>query len=158
MKMLDIVVKDAITTDLTPTTRDKNIGELLDMLVASGSVAEELRDEFLKAIIKRENRGSTGFGHGVAVPHIKHEKIDAMAVAIGVCKDGIDFNALDGQPVHCIFLLLSPEQRPAEHLEAMEAVFGNLSQDTFRNFLVQAKSPQDVITLLGEADASQIKS
>ncbi|MCH2149796.1 MAG: PTS sugar transporter subunit IIA [Phycisphaerales bacterium] len=158
MKMLDIVVKDAITTDLTPTTRDKNIGELLDMLVASGSVAEELRDEFLKAIIKRENRGSTGFGHGVAVPHIKHEKIDAMAVAIGVCKDGIDFNALDGQPVHCIFLLLSPEQRPAEHLEAMEAVFGNLSQDTFRNFLVQANSPQDVITLLGEADASQIKS
>lgn len=158
MKMLDIVVKDAITTDLTPTTRDKIIGELLDMLVSSGSVNKELRDEFLKAIIKRENRGSTGFGHGVAVPHIKHEKIDSMAVAIGVCKDGIDFNALDGQPVHCVFLLLSPEQRPAEHLEAMEAVFGNLSQDTFRNFLVQANSPQDVITLLGEADASQIKN
>jgi len=158
MKMLDIVVKDAITTDLTPTTRDKIIGELLDMLVSSGSVNKELRDEFLKAIVKRENRGSTGFGHGVAVPHIKHEKIDSMAVAIGVCKDGIDFNALDGQPVHCIFLLLSPEQRPAEHLEAMEAVFGNLSQDTFRNFLVQANSPQDVITLLGEADASQIKN
>ncbi|MDG2292640.1 MAG: PTS sugar transporter subunit IIA [Phycisphaerales bacterium] len=158
MKMLDIVVKDAITTDLTPTTRDKIIGELLDMLVSSGSVNKELRDEFLKAIIKRENRGSTGFGHGVAVPHIKHGKIDSMAVAIGVCKDGIDFNALDGQPVHCVFLLLSPEQRPAEHLEAMEAVFGNLSQDTFRNFLVQANSPQDVITLLGEADASQIKN
>ena len=73
-------------------------------------------------------------------------------------KEGIDFNAHDGKHVHSIFLLLSHEQRPAEHLEEMEAVFGNLSQDTFRNFLVQANSPQDVITLLGEADASQIKS
>jgi mannitol/fructose-specific phosphotransferase system IIA component (Ntr-type) len=158
MKMLDIVVQEAITTTLTPATRDKVLGELLDLLVSSGSVNQDLRDDFLKAIIKRENRGSTGFGHGVAVPHIKHEKIDSMSLAIGVCKDGVDFNALDGQPVYCVFLLLSPDERPSEHLEAMEAVFGNLSQDTFRNFLVQATSSKDVITLLNEADANKIKN
>ena len=158
MKLLDIVVQDAINTELDPESRDKAIGTLLDMLVTAGSVSEDLRDDFLKAIIKRENRGSTGFGHGVAVPHIKHEKIQSMAVAVGVCKEGLDFNALDGQPVHCIFMLLSPEDRPAEHLEAMEAVFGNLSQDTFRKFLVQANSTEDVITLLTEADASQLNN
>jgi mannitol/fructose-specific phosphotransferase system IIA component (Ntr-type) len=153
MKMLDIVVQEAITTTLTPATRDKVLGELLDLLVSSGSVNQDLRDDFLKAIIKREN-----LGHGVAVPHIKHEKIDSMSLAIGVCKDGVDFNALDGQPVYCVFLLLSPDERPSEHLEAMEAVFGNLSQDTFRNFLVQATSSKDVITLLNEADANKIKN
>ena len=158
MKLLDIVVQDAINTELDPESRDKAIGTLLDMLVTAGSVPEDLRDEFLKAIVKRENRGSTGFGHGVAVPHIKHEKIQKMAVAVGVCKEGLDFNALDGQPVHCIFMLLSPEERPAEHLEAMEAVFGNLSQETFRKFLVQANSTEDVVTLLTEADSSQLNN
>ena len=78
MKLLDIVVQDAINTELDPESRDKAIGTLLDMLVTAGSVPEDLRDEFLKAIVKRENRGSTGFGHGVAVPHIKHEKIQKM--------------------------------------------------------------------------------
>ena len=158
MKLLDIVVQDAINTELDTESRDKAIGTLLDMLVTAGSVPEDLRDEFLKAIVKRENRGSTGFGHGVAVPHIKHEKIQKMAVAVGVCKEGLDFNALDGQPVHCIFMLLSPEERPAEHLEAMEAVFGNLSQETFRKFLVQANSTEDVVTLLTEADSSQLNN
>ena len=68
------------------------------------------------------------------VPHVKHPDIDTLTAAIGVCKDGIDFNALDGQPVHSIFLIISPEQKPEEHLEAMEAVFSHLSQDTFRSF------------------------
>ena len=104
-------------------------------------------------MIKREERGSTGFGHGVAVPHVKHTSIEKMAVAIGVSQHGIDFNALDKQPVYSVFLLLSPEHRPEDHLDAMEAIFGNLSQPTFRRFLRQATSVQDILTLLEEADA-----
>jgi PTS system fructose-specific IIA component/PTS system nitrogen regulatory IIA component len=66
---------------------------------------------------------------------------------------GIDFNSLDRQPVHSIFLLLSPEDRPEDHLNAMEALFGQLGQDRFRRFLRQAKGVDDVVTLLEEADA-----
>jgi PTS system fructose-specific IIA component/PTS system nitrogen regulatory IIA component len=153
MKLLDIVIEKAILPDLKAAQRDEAIAEVIDMLVNAGALGPKLRDEFVKAIIKREKRGSTGFGHGVAVPHVKHPAIAKMAVAIAISKSGIDFNALDKQPVFSIFLLLSPEDKPEDHLDAMEAIFGNLSQDTFRRFLRQACSVSDVMTLLEEADS-----
>lgn len=154
MKLLDIVVKDSIITQLKATSRDAAISEMIDTLVTTGAVKEEQRDEFVKAVIRRENKGSTGFGHGVAVPHVKHADIKKMHVAVANSEDGIDFKALDREPVHSIMLLLSPEDEPENHLDAMEAIFGNLSQDTFRRFLRQATSADDVITLLSEADAA----
>jgi mannitol/fructose-specific phosphotransferase system IIA component (Ntr-type) len=153
MKLLDIVVKDALIPDLESTERDEAIGEIVDALVNAGAASAELRDEFVKAIIKREKRGSTGFGHGVAVPHVKHPAITKMVVNVAVSQKGVEFNALDKQPVYSIFLLLSPEDKPEDHLDAMEAIFGNLSHETFRRFLRQAKSVDDIVTLLEEADA-----
>jgi len=153
MKLLEIVVKDAIVPNLNSTVRDDAVTELIDALVSANALSQELRDEFIKSIVKREKRGSTGFGHGVAVPHVKHSAIQDMAVAIGISQQGVEFNALDRQPVYCIFLLLSPEDRPEDHLDAMEAIFGNLSQETFRRFLRQSRSVEDVITLLEETDS-----
>lgn len=156
MKLQDIVVEKGIIPSLNATERNEAITEIIDAIVEAGTVSPDRRDEFIKAIIKRENRGSTGFGHGVAVPHIKHTSIETMSIAIGVSHHGVGFNALDGQPVFAIFLLLSPEDRPEEHLNAMEAIFGNLSQETFRRFLRQATTVQDVLTLLEEADAGAL--
>ena len=153
MKLLDIVIKDAIVPDLGAKNRDEAIEELIEALVRAGALSPELREEFVKAIVKREKRGSTGFGHGVAVPHVKHAAISNMTVAVGISREGVEFNALDRRPVHSIFLLLSPDDKPEDHLDAMEAIFGNLSQETFRRFLRQAKSAQDVVTLLEEADS-----
>ncbi|MBC8202057.1 MAG: PTS sugar transporter subunit IIA [Planctomycetes bacterium] len=152
MKLMDIVVKDAIITELIAKNRDGVITELVDSLVASGCVTEAQREDFTKAIIRRENKGSTGFGHGVAVPHVKHADIETMRIAIGNSADGVDFKALDREPVYSIVLLLSPEDQPENHLDAMEAIFSSLSQDTFRRFLRQANSPDDVLTLLTETD------
>ncbi len=153
MKLLDIIVKKAIIPNLAATDRDGAVAEIIDAMVSAGALSPKLRDEFVKAVIKRENRGSTGFGHGVAVPHVKHAAISKMAVAVAVSDGGVDFNALDRQPVYSIRLLLSPEDQPEEHLDAMEAIFGNLSMDTFRRFLRQAKSIEDVLALLEEADS-----
>ena len=153
MKLLDIVVKKAIIPNLAAAERDSAIAEAIDALVSAGALSPELRDDFIKAVVKRENRGSTGFGHGVAVPHVKHPAISKMAVAIAVSQSGVEFNALDRQPVYSIFLLLSPEDQPEEHLDAMEAIFGNLSQERFRRFLRQARSAADIVTLMEEADA-----
>jgi PTS system fructose-specific IIA component/PTS system nitrogen regulatory IIA component len=153
MKLLEIVVEKAILPTLAATERDEAIAEIVDAMVSAGAVSPELREEFVKAIIKREKRGSTGFGHGVAVPHVKHPAISKMVVAVAISAQGVEFNALDRQPVYSIFLLLSPEDKPEDHLDAMEAIFGNLSQETFRRFLRQAKDVQDVLTLLDEADA-----
>ncbi|MDG1136667.1 MAG: PTS sugar transporter subunit IIA [Phycisphaerales bacterium] len=149
---MDIVVKDAIITELKASKRDEVIAEMVDALVMSGCVTEDQRVDFTKSIIRRENKGSTGFGHGVAVPHVKHADIKTMRIAIGNSAEGIDFKALDREPVYSIVLLLSPEDQPENHLDAMEAIFSSLSQDTFRRFLRQANSSDDVLTLLTETD------
>ena len=149
---MDIVVEDAIIPELKATNRDGVITEMVDALVDAGCVTEDQRVDFTKAIVRRENKGSTGFGHGVAVPHVKHSDIKTMRIAIGNSQEGVDFKALDREPVYSIVLLLSPEDQPENHLDAMEAIFSSLSQDTFRRFLRQATSTEDVLTLLGETD------
>ncbi|MDP6311261.1 MAG: PTS sugar transporter subunit IIA [Phycisphaerales bacterium] len=158
MKLTEIVVQKAISPTLGVRTRDEVIGALMDLLVEAGEVSTDDRDDFVKAVIKRDNRGSTGFGNGVAVPHLKQASVKKVIVAIANVGDGIDFNALDGNPVHSIFLLLSPEDQPELHLEAMEAVFGSLSQETFRRFLRQATTVKEIVTLLKDADSRQLST
>ena len=156
MKLRDIVLENAIVPNMVALKRDDAIRELLDAMVASGKVSAENRDVFAKAIIARENKGSTGLNHGVAIPHTKSSSIASPIAAIGVSRSGIDFNALDKQPVYSIVLMLSPEARPELHLEAIQAVFSHLSKDQFRRFLRQATTVKDVVTLLDEADAGQV--
>ena len=92
----------------------------------------------------------------MAVPHVKHPKIRKMAAGIGISQKGVDFNALDKATVYSIVLLLSPKDKPDEHLQAMENIFSNLQKDTFRKFLRQADSKQDVLDLIQEADMQQL--
>ena len=158
MKLLDIIEKEAIEPNMDDSSRDESITLLIDRLITCKAIDAKRRDEFIKEIIKRERRGSTGFGHGVAVPHVKHPEIESLVAAIGISQQGIDFNSLDGNPVHSVFLIISPERMPEEHLEAMEAVFSNLSQETFRSFLLQAHSVDEVMTLLEEADTTGLDS
>jgi mannitol/fructose-specific phosphotransferase system IIA component (Ntr-type) len=153
MKLSELVNPKAIVPQLKGARRDEVIPEIVDALVAAGALAKSLRDEVIKHIIDREKKGSTGFGKGVAVPHVKHEKIKKMQAGIGVSGKGVDFNALDKEPVHSIILLLSPAEQPDQHLHAMESIVSNLQLDTFRRFLRQATTVAHVTDLLSEADA-----
>ncbi len=150
MRMTQLV--GAIVPRLKSGQRDEVIGELVDALIAAGAAGPRLRDELLRSLLERERRGTTGFGRGVAVPHTKHRSVKMMTAAVGLSDRGVDFNAMDKQPVFSVFLLLSPEDRPEEHLHAMEIIFKNLSKDTFRRFLRQAATADDVRNLLEEAD------
>jgi mannitol/fructose-specific phosphotransferase system IIA component (Ntr-type) len=152
MRMMQLVAQGAIVPRLKSAQRDEVITELVDALIASGAANAKLREELVKSVMERERRGSTGFGRGVAVPHVKHKSVKAMTAAIGLSDKGVEFNALDKQPVYSVFLLLSPEDRPEEHLQAMEVIFKNLSKDTFRRFLRQAGTIDEIRTLLEEAD------
>ena len=157
MKLSNFVMAKAVVPRLASTKRDEAIKELIDALVAAGAVNKAIRGELLKMIIDREQKGSTGFGKGVAVPHVKHAKIKKMTAAIGVSQQGVDFNALDTAPVYSIVLLLSPENQPDEHLQAMENIFSHLQQDTFRRFLRQATDAEAVMELLHDADTQQLQ-
>ncbi|HNB60347.1 MAG TPA: PTS sugar transporter subunit IIA [Phycisphaerales bacterium] len=152
MKLSKLVPPGAIVSRLTGTDRDSVVRELVDALIRSGAADASLRDELINRVLERERRGSTGFGKGIAVPHVKHKSVKGLAAAVGLSATGIDFSSLDKQPVFSVFLLLSPEDRPEEHLQAMELIFKNLSKETFRRFLRQAVSPEEVRNLLEEAD------
>jgi len=152
MKLREFIVTEAIVPELGATDRDGAVGELVAALAAAGAVPEEAVDEIVGAVIKREQNGSTGFGKGVAVPHVKHPKVKSMAGAVGRSAGGIDFAALDHQPVYSVFLLLSPENEPQQHLQAMNIVFSNLQKDMFRRFLRQAETREGILELLDEAD------
>ena len=156
MKLQDFVVSDAIIAELEHTERDEVVRELVEALVQADAAPAELADELIEAILERERNGSTGFGKGVAVPHVKHEQVPKMAAAIGVSSSGVDFRALDRQPVYSVVLLLSPKDKPDEHLQAMENIFSNLQKDNFRRFLRQCSTREEVEDLIQDADAQKL--
>lgn len=155
MKLRDIIVSKAVFPNIQATKRDAAIGELIDGLIAAGVVSAEHRALLLRETAARERKGSTGFGHGVAVPHAKTNLVNKPFAAIGVSSVGIEFNSLDRQPVHCMVMMLSPLADPEKHLNAMETVFGALSQESFRRFMRQVRSEQDILTLIDETDAAR---
>ncbi len=152
MKLREFIVVEAIVPQLEATDRDGAVRELVTSLAKAGALPVDAVDEVVGAVIKREQNGSTGFGKGVAVPHVKHPKVAKMAGTVGRSAGGIDFAALDHQPVYSVFLLLSPENQPQQHLQAMNIVFSNLQKDMFRRFLRQAETREGILELLDEAD------
>jgi nitrogen PTS system EIIA component len=152
MKLKEFIVSQAIVPNLAAHDRDAALQELVKSLAAAGTLPASAVEEVVAALIKREQNGSTGFGKGVAVPHVKHPQIKQMCGTIGRSAAGIDFAALDHQPVYTVFLLLSPENQPQQHLQAMNIVFSNLQKDIFRRFLKQAPTREAIVELLEEAD------
>jgi nitrogen PTS system EIIA component len=152
MKLTDFIVKDAIVPELKASDRDGVIRELVAALAAAKALPASEVEPLAKAIIAREKNGSTGFGKGVAVPHVKHPAVKKSVGAIGRSAVGVDFAALDQAPVYTVFLLVSPQNNPDGHLQAMENIFRNLQQDTFRRFLRQSDTKQKILELLEESD------
>ncbi len=152
MKLKDFIIADAVQPELAATDRDGAIRELCTALARAGALPESAVDEVVAALVKREQNGSTGFGKGVAVPHAKHPKVKQMVGTLGRSVHGIDFAALDHQPVYSVVLLLSPENQPQQHLQAMNIVFSNLQKDMFRRFLRGAGTRDAIMELLDEAD------
>lgn len=158
MKFSDFVSVGAIRADLGSDEKPGVIRELVEAMAAAGSINEADVEGIVAAIMKREELGSTGIGRGVAVPHTKHASVEKLVGTVGVSSEGIDFNSLDGDKVHLFFLLVSPPDRPGDHLRALENISRQLRDDTFCRFLKQAKSAQDIQQLLDEADHNQFAS
>jgi mannitol/fructose-specific phosphotransferase system IIA component (Ntr-type) len=155
MKFSDFVSTHSICAELASTDKVSVISELVDSLVKAGDISESDRDDIIKAIMKREDLGSTGIGRGIAVPHTKHPSVAKLVGTVGVSSGGVDFESLDGEKVQLFFLLVSPPDRPGDHLRALENISRQLRDETFCRFLKQSKSPEDIIQLLEEADNNQ---
>jgi PTS system fructose-specific IIA component/PTS system nitrogen regulatory IIA component len=152
MKLSDYMVADAVVPDLDVTTREEVIHALVTALATAEKIDQASVDGIVEKIVERENMGSTGIGKGIAVPHIKHSSVKNIVGTIGCSQVGIDFKSLDQAPVYTVLLLVSPESDPDKHLEAMENLFSHLSQDSFRKFLRQAHSKDDIIEIINDSD------
>jgi mannitol/fructose-specific phosphotransferase system IIA component (Ntr-type) len=158
MKFADFICREAILAELTVVDKEKAIREMVQSLCNAGKVDAGQFEDIVKAVLKREELGSTGIGRGVAVPHTKHPSMDRLVGTVAVSHQGVDFASLDGETVHLFFLLISPPDRPGDHLRALENISRQLRDDTFCRFLKQAKVPQDIQQLLDEADNNQFGS
>jgi PTS system fructose-specific IIA component/PTS system nitrogen regulatory IIA component len=156
MKFADFIQAGAIKADLIADDKEGVIRELAESLVKAGALNADDLDGIIKAIMKREELGSTGIGKGIAVPHTKHPSVSKLVGTVGVSADGVDFNSLDGEKVHLLFLLISPPDRPGDHLRALENISRQLRDDAFCRFLKQARTPADIQQLLEEADNNQL--
>lgn len=156
MKLTDFVVSEAIIPDLAATTKEDAIRTMISGLKNAGSIPEEDAEGIVSAVLKREELGSTGIGNGVAVPHTKHPSVDRLIATVALAKDGVDFASLDGDDVYILFLLISPPDRPGDHLRGLENISRHLRNQNFCNFLKQATTAEEVVDLLNEADSGEI--
>lgn len=152
MRMSDFVVRDAILPELVATTKEGVIREMVESLRSAGYFKGTDPDDIVKAILKRELLGSTGIGRGVAIPHTKHAAADRLIGTVALSRPGVAFDSLDGEPVHVFVLLVSPQDRPGDHLRALENVSRSLRDDGFVRSLRQAPNRDAVWALLQESD------
>ncbi len=152
MKFKDFVVAGAIKVDLRAAEKRPAVREMVEGLREAGCIANEDVESIVRAIMKREEVGSTGIGKGVAVPHAKHPKVKKLIGAVARSVQGVEFNALDGQPVKLMFLLISPVDAAGPHIKALERIFTLLKNDDFCRFALASQKVSDLTDLLKEAD------
>lgn len=157
MKLADFVVREAIISDLKANSKEQVIREIIASLSNTGHLKEEEAESIVAAIMKREELGSTGIGNGVAVPHTKHPSVDRMIGTVAISRKGLDFASIDREPVDLLFLLVSPPDRPGDHLRALENISRHLRVETFCRFLRQSKSREEIIEILEEADENKFE-
>jgi len=153
MKLTEFVVESAIIADLQATTKQEAVEAMVASLRAAGQVSADDEPSIVTAVMKREELGSTGIGRGVAIPHTKHASVESPVAAVALSHAGLDFASLDGEDVFILFLLISPPDRPGDHLRGLETITRHLKNDDFCRFLRQSRSREEVVELLHEADS-----
>jgi PTS system fructose-specific IIA component/PTS system nitrogen regulatory IIA component len=154
MKLTEFVVKESIIPDLSATTKEDVIREMVASLRSTGAIAASDEESVVAAILKREELGSTGIGNGVAVPHTKHPVVDQIRAAVAISRGGVEFDSLDGEDVYIFFLVVSPSDRPGDHLRGLENISRHLRNSDFCSFLKQSQTVGDIWDLLLEGDDS----
>ncbi len=150
MKIKDILAPESMIMALKATNKEDAVKEMADLEVKTGIVNDE--DEFIKSIWARENESTTGIGEGIAMPHARNKTINKARVLFAKSEKGIDYNSLDGQPVHLFFMITAPDGADNTHLEALAKLSGLLIDPDLVNALKKAQTPEEVIQLFEDAE------
>ncbi|HOD11641.1 MAG TPA: PTS sugar transporter subunit IIA [Candidatus Omnitrophota bacterium] len=152
MKLSDFLCKKAIAVDLKGTTKKDVVQELIGLLVEGEVVDKKDKNKIFDVIMAREELGSTAIGQGVAIPHAKFEGVDKLIASLGISKNGVDFDSLDGEPAHVFFLLVAPMDSAGPHLKALARISRLLKDKFFRDSLRAAENTKAVLKLIALED------
>ena len=153
MKILDFLNDKAVSANLTAGDKKGVIVELIKLLMSDSGAKD--RESMVKALLERESLGSTGIGQSIAIPHAKSDKVRKMIGAIGISKKGIDFDALDGEPVFIFFLLLAPMDSAGPHLKALARISRLLRNKYFRDSLKNASDEKTLLKIIKQEDEAR---
>ena len=153
MKIEDLLSPDLMIMDLKATTQEEAIKEMANLEVKQGVVNNE--EEFIKSIWAREKESTTGIGEGIAMPHARNKYINRAAVLFSKSPKGIDYKALDGQPVHLFFMITAPAGADNTHLQALAKLSSLLINPDVVNALKAATTPEEVIDIFKKAEVEK---
>jgi len=153
MMLLDFLIPAATRYEMTSVDKQTAIEELVGSLVDVKALDPSRAADVVDALLKREELGSTAIGMGVAIPHTKTDATDRLVGMVGRSPKGIDFKAIDGEPVYIFLLVLSPLDQPAEHLKALEQISCLIRDEHFCRFMKNAGNLEELNEILAEADA-----
>jgi fructose-specific phosphotransferase system IIA component len=154
MKFIEYVKPENIKLQLEGQTKEEVIEELVELLTESCCVEDA--DTILDAVLAREREGSTGLEKGVAIPHAKCDAVSRLSIVIGISKEGIDFDALDGKPSNLFFLMVAPTSESGPHVQAIAKIVKMIKIDRFRNRLLKAKSGDEVIDTINMVENGEL--
>jgi PTS system nitrogen regulatory IIA component len=150
MKILDLLSMDSIVPELKGRTKKQVLEELIDAVKQNKPAID--RDRLMKVLLERERLGSTGIGDGIAIPHGKLRDIDDLVLSFGRSSEGIDFESMDGKPVHLFFLLVAPETCAGIHLRDLAKIARLLKNGTVRKRLSKVDSREDIFSIIQQED------
>ena len=150
MDLADILSEEQIVTDLQAANRWQAIDELIGNLVATGKINPEHREAITAVVRKRETSMSTGIGFGIGIPHASTDLIYEVVGALGRSRKGVDFSALDNQPVHLVMLFLVPQGQFQKHLHTLANIAKMLHKSDFRQALEQAPDAESMLQAIKE--------
>ena len=153
MKIVDFLNEKAISADLKSTTKEGVIRELVDLLAKAEGIKN--KEDLVKVLLSREALGSTGIGQGVGIPHGKTDSVKRLVAAFGVCHQGVNFDALDGEPVYLFFLLVAPEDSAGPHLKGLARISRLLKDKYFRESLKSLADEKMILKLIREEDVKK---
>ncbi|GAB4165555.1 MAG: PTS sugar transporter subunit IIA [Planctomycetota bacterium] len=152
MKIEDFLSEQAIVYGLKSRDKESVLRELVSLMVEKKLISSHLEADCLEALVLRENLGSTGTGRGVAFPHARLDDVQKLVGIFARSEQGVEFEAIDGEPVYLFFCLFSPKDESTEHVAALSRIAKIMRSADWCRFLRQAKSSKEIYELLLEAE------
>lgn len=150
MPILDYLDSAAIDLALPAKGKDEVISALAGLLHRAGKIQHP--EALVEALLEREGLGSTGIGHGVAIPHARSGEIQTTAIALGRTAQPVEFDAIDGKPTRLFFLLVAPENGGNEHLFTLAKIARLIKDAKVREQLMSLPAPADVVALIRQQE------